>query len=111
MFPKLLNDLSKENSLQLNSILSSGLPWLKLDLECPKFTPQVLASAVEESTDWRKQWNMQKEQYHTRNWNGKMLFGPTDWNAWLTQVSNEMEHDDEDSLCKKHRHDTEFYCV
>jgi hypothetical protein len=108
MFPKLLNDLRKENSLQLNSILSSGLPWLKLDITCPKFTPQVLAAAVEESTDWREQWNVSGEHYHTKSWNGKILFGPTDWNAWLNRVSSEMKNHDEDGLCKKYRHTTEF---
>ena len=57
MTRKLLNDLRRENSLQLDSILSSGIPWLKLDLEVPKFSTKVLNDAVESSVGWHSQWD------------------------------------------------------
>ena len=108
MFPKLLTAASKENSLQLNSILSSGLPWLKLDIKCPTFSQEILDRAVKESTDWRSQWGFEGKDYDTNDWNGKILFGPEDWPAWVELIKPNIVIDDEDNLCKKHRHDVEF---
>jgi len=115
MTTKLIDDLSRENSLQLDSILSSGLPWLKLDLEVPKFSPEVLSDAVTESTVWRNQWKHGGERTHFYPWTGKVLFGPKSWEEWINKIStdsyiHDQDHysDDEDGLCKKHRHDMDF---
>ena len=109
MTTKLLNELSKKNSLQLDSILSSGLPWLKLDLKIPKFPVQILDDAVESSTGWHGLWNVETKNfdpnYHI--WDAKVLFGPTNWDQWANVVTSD-PHEDEDGLCKKYRHDVDF---
>lgn len=106
MITKLLADLSRENSLKLDSILSSGIPWLKMDLEIPKFSSEILNAAVEKKLNWREQWGVTGDSYQLHSWNGEVLFGPTNWDEWLNKIAN--DHDDEDSLCKKYRRDVDF---
>ena len=108
MIEKLLDDLGRENSLQLGSILSSGIPWLKLDLEIPKFSTEILNHAVESSVGWHSLWDPQEKtlhQYHI--WNGKVLFGPTDWNEWTAKISSDTSAD-EPGLAKKYRRELDY---
>jgi len=107
MTNKLLNDLSRENCLQLDSILSSGMPWLKLDLKVPEFPSQVLDDAIAATSGWHDQWrdNPIYSSYH--NWDGKVLFGPTNWNQWM-DLFTASPHKDEDGLSEKYRHEIEF---
>jgi hypothetical protein len=108
MTKKLLNDLSKENCLQLDSILSSGMPWLKLDLAIPQFPSQVLNDAIAASNGWHDLWGEKPPEipnYHI--WDGKVLFGPTNWNQWADIIASDSS-EDEDGLSKKYRNDVEF---
>lgn len=107
----LLNNLSRENSLQLDSILSSGIPWLKLDLEIPKFSIEVLNDAVESSVGWHSQWDSHYAQpdpsSQTDSWDGKVLFGPKNWNEWTPKILSD-RIEDEPGLAKKYRRDLDF---
>jgi len=124
MITKLLNDASRENSLQLNSILSSGIPWLKLDLEGPKFRSEILNDAIKVNRDWQKIYDDQRESWRHPGdkiyyypWNGPLLFGPKNRDEWLATISSDNNKTDEngspmfvdeDYLCKKHRHAMDF---
>jgi hypothetical protein len=108
MTDKLLSDLSRENCLQLDSILSSGVPWLKLDLEIPEFPAQILDDAIAASSGWHDRWCEKTPLYPGYHlWDGKVLFGPTNWNQWMDLVTSEPQ-EDEDGLSKKYRHEIEF---
>jgi hypothetical protein len=108
MTNKLLNDLSRENCLQLDSILSSRIPWLKLDLKVPEFPSQVLDDAIAASNGWHDLWDEKTPEipnYHL--WDGTVLFGPKNWNQWADIIASDID-DDADWLSKKYRHDVEF---
>jgi len=111
-FPKFIEDCSRENRLKLNTLLSSGLPWLKLNIPVPKFDIDVYNSAVEQSTDWRSQWAANTKYRNidnnlVRQWNGQLLFGPSDWDNWLDIYTN-VNGSDEDEMCKRYRHELDF---
>jgi hypothetical protein len=113
-FPKLLEDVSRENTFDLNNFLASGIPWLKLDIQVPQFDQAVFDEAVKQSSDWRKQWFFSDEtksievDYQVNNWNGKLLFGPTDWHKWQGIVERDADRNDADGLCSIHRKNLEF---
>ena len=60
MFPKLLEDLSKHNKLDLETMLSCGLPCLKLDIDVPTFEKQIFDEAIQECSSWREQWGFKE---------------------------------------------------
>ena len=102
MITKLLNDASRENSLQLNSILSSGIPWLKLDLEGPKFRSEILNDAIKVNRDWQKiyddrreSWRHPGDKIYYYPWNGPLLFGPKNRDEWLATISSDNNKTDE----------------
>jgi len=107
-FPSLLIQARNKNKLELDSILGCGLPWLRLDLTCPKFSQQVLDTAVSQSTDWRSQWNANFPSYQVRNWNGQILFGPDHSNRLDEILKNGPVINDEDAICKTHRQELTF---
>jgi hypothetical protein len=113
-FPKLLEDVSKENAFDLNNFLESGIPWIKLNIDVPEFAQQVFDEAVAQSSDWRKQWFFSNEtksievDYQVNNWNGSLLFGPTDWNKWQAIVESDSDANDADHLCLIHRKSLNF---
>jgi len=111
-FPKYIQDCSEQNTLKLQTILDSGIPWLKLNIAVPEFSESVFESAVSQSTDWRSQWAAQSkyagiENNLVKEWNGQLLFGPADWDAWLDIYLNNTGSD-EDEMCKRFRTDLEF---
>jgi hypothetical protein len=83
------------------------MPWLKLDLKVPEFPSQVLDDAIAATSGWHDQWrdNPIYSSYH--NWDGKVLFGPTNWNQWM-DLFTASPHKDEDGLSEKYRHEIEF---
>ena len=115
MFPKLLEDLSKHNKLDLETILSCGLPCLKLDIDVPTFEKQIFDEAIQECSSWREQWGF-KELFNdkenntdnqTKEWNGQLLFGPHNWQEWK-EIYTTQHCSDEDQMCMKYRNKIEF---
>lgn len=113
-FPKLINEISQHNTFDLNYFLNSGIPWLKLNIDVPEFDQTVLDEAVQQSTNWRKKWNFSNKSeqfdvdYQIKEWNGSLLFGPSDWERWLKIVENDNNKNDEDHLCMLYRNDLDF---
>ena len=113
MFPKLIEDLSANNKLELDTLLGCGLPWLKLDYAVPEFNESVFTSAVSQSTDWRTQWGFNDKYKGDNNdsqvkgWNGQLLFGPHNWEEWI-KIYTDKSDSDEDEMCKRYRQDIEF---
>jgi len=107
-FPPLIEQASKNNKFDLNTFLNCGLPWLKLDLQVPQFSQQVIDHAVETMQDWRSQWGLIDPNYQVKEWNGTMMFGPADWSNWLELIKDNEFANDEDHLCMIHRKDVEF---
>jgi hypothetical protein len=107
-FPKILEDLRRQSKLELQSLLNSGLPWLKLDLDIPQFTDDILQEAVTQATNWRDQWKMVETNYQVNEWNGTILFGPSDWVKFSKIISEDNLRNDEDHLCMIHRNNLEF---
>lgn len=113
-FPKLIEEVSKHNQFDLNYFLNSGIPWLKLNINVPNFDQTVFTEAIQQSTDWRKKWNFSNKNelvttdYQVKEWNGSLLFGPTNWKKWLQIVNNNNHKNDEDHLCMLHRNDLGF---
>lgn len=107
-FPKLISDLRKNNFLDYKEILNSKIPWLKLNIDGPNFTDDILSSAVKQSSNWREQWKMVETNYQVRDWNGSVLFGPSDWDKWNKVVKADNLKNDEDHLCMIHRKNMEF---
>lgn len=113
-FPKLIEELSSHNSFDLDHFLDCGVPWLKLNLDVPDFDQTVFDDAVKQSTNWRQQWLFTNNQenieidYQIKEWNGQVLFGPTDWTAWMDLVAGDNKINDEDRLCMLHRNEFEF---
>ena len=113
-FPKLIEELSNNNQFDLNHFLNSGVPWAKLNINVPKFDQNVFDQAVEQSTNWRHQWLFNDDNehievdYQIKEWNGQVLFGPADWDAWVEFAADKQKANDEDHLCMLHRNDFEF---
>jgi len=105
--PKLLKDAIDENSYDIDIITKHlKLPWLKLDLDFGEWTEHHV-KILKSLDDWRKKWSRAdtvKNSYQVKNWTGKILFGPLDFEKFLNlSDSNDVNHD-EDSKCRKFRH-------
>jgi len=113
-FPKLIEEVSKNNQFDLEYCLNSGIPWIKLNINIPEFEQSVFDDAVKQSTNWRNQWRFTNKQenididYQIKEWNGQVLFGPSDWDNWINLVSGNNKKNDEDRLCMIHRNEFEF---
>jgi hypothetical protein len=113
-FPKLIEEVSHHYQFELDHCLNSGIPWIKLKIEVPEFDQTVFDDAVNQSTNWREQWEFTNKQenieidYQIKKWNGQVLFGPSDWNAWMKLVSGDNKKNDEDRLCMIHRNNFDF---
>lgn len=111
-FPKYIEDCSRDNTLKLDTLLASGMPWLKLDIPVPEFDSSVYDSAIEQSTDWRSQWAASSkyrdiDKNLVEQWNGQLLFGPSDWDHWL-DIYTSVAGSDEDEMCKRYRQELDF---
>jgi len=111
-FPKYIEDCSTQNVLKLDTLLDSGMPWLKLNIDVPDFEDTVFETAVAQSTDWRSQWASSSKYANidsnlVKEWNGQLLFGPSDWDSWLDIYLN-TKGSDEDEMCKRFRNELEF---
>ena len=113
-FPKLIEELSNNNQFDLDHYLDSGVPWTKLNIDVPEFDQNVFDQAVEQSTNWRQQWLFTNDNehievdYQIKEWNGQVLFGPADWDAWVKFAADKQKANDEDRLCMLHRNDFKF---
>lgn len=109
-FPKLIEQLHQHNEFDLDKFTHCGIPFIRLDLEVPEIEDRVFNQTVDACKSWRNQWNMVPDNYQVKEWNGSVLFGPSDWNTWMNTVSADLKtfEYDEDGLCKKHRHSQEF---
>lgn len=110
-FPKLLEDVSKNNKLELNTILNCGIPWLRLKIKVPHFSDETIAEAIRQCTNWRDKWKDVESNYQVREWNGNMLFGPEDWEAFSDHIQKDEEygnHDDYDRMCMINRNKFKF---
>lgn len=111
--PKLLNDVITGNTYDIDVITKKlKIPWLKLDMQFDRPSADELAS-VSSSTDWREKWQLpdsKNRSYQVAGWNGEVMFGPTDWDAFLELCEKEFgAHDsDEDSRCKYLRNRIDF---
>ena len=111
--PKLLSDVIAENTYDVDVITKKlKIPWLKLDMPFDRPSADELAS-VSSSTDWREKWQLpdsKNRSYQVAGWNGDVMFGPTDWDAFLELCEKEFgAHDsDEDSRCKYLRNRIDF---
>ena len=111
--PKLLNDVITGNTYDIDVITNKlKIPWLKLDMQFDRPSADELAS-VSSSTDWREKWQLpdsKNRSYQVAGWNGDVMFGPTDWDAFLELCEKEFgAHDsDEDSRCKYLRNRIDF---
>lgn len=111
--PKLLNDVITGNTYDIDVITKKlKIPWLKLDMQFDRPSADELAS-VSSSTDWREKWQLpdsKNRSYQVAGWNGDVMFGPTDWDAFLELCEKEFgAHDsDEDSRCKYLRNRIDF---
>lgn len=79
-FPKLIEDVSNNNKINLSSVLGLGLPYMKLDKICPDFGNDVINELITDSSDHRLRYKILKdsENYQTRQWLSGIYFGPTD---------------------------------
>ncbi len=110
-YPKLITDLMQHNKLSLDTILSCNIPWLKLDIKVPNFSNEVLKQAMKESLDWRDYWGDIESNYQVREWNGSVLFGPTDFPAFRKSLRDQSKYiidDDEDHTCMRERNNYDF---
>lgn len=110
-FPKLLEDVSQNNRLELNTILTSGLPWLRLKIPVPHFSDETIHEAIEQSTNWRDKWQDVESNYQVREWNGSLLFGPEDFAEFSEHVRNDDQYghsDDYDRMCMINRQRFKF---
>ena len=113
-FPKLIEEISHNNEFDLDNFLDSGIPWVKLNIDVPAFDQAVFDQAVKQSTNWRQQWLFTNDQenieidYQINQWNGQVLFGPSDWTAWMNLVAGDNKKNDEDRLCMIHRNNFDF---
>ena len=104
--PKLLDDAMKQNTHDIDVITRHlKLPWLKLDLDFGVWDDTDI-HIMKTSDDWRTKWkfpNILKNSYQIKNWNGKLLFGPENFDDFL-ELSKASEHShDEDSRCRIYR--------
>ena len=109
--PKLLQDAIEQHSYDVDVITKNlKLPWLKLDLDFGEWTEEHV-SFLQSNDDWRKKWKFpdsDKNSYQVKNWNGKLFFGPTDFDKFL-KLSGQNEHDhDEDSKCRRYRDQLDY---
>lgn len=109
--PKLLKDSIEQNDYDIDVITKHlKLPWLKLDLDLGSWT-QDDCKELHSSNDWRTQWEFPDagtNAYQVKGWNGKVLFGPTDFRRFL-DLSNNKQHDhDEDSKCRFFRQQLDY---
>ncbi len=110
-YPKLISDLMANNKLKLETILSCNLPWLRLKIAVPHFSNEVIQQAAKESSDWRNTWGDIESNYQVKQWNGSLLFGPTDFAKFrqdMRQQSKYVYDDDEDHTCMLERKNYEF---
>lgn len=110
-FPKLINDLIENNKLDLDTLLSCGIPWLKLNIEVPRFSKEVIQEGILQSTNWRDYWGDVETNYQVKTWNGSMLFGPKNFNQFRSDMSKNPNYgidDDYDHMCMMHRHEYEY---
>ena len=109
-FPKLIENLHWTNSFDLEKFLHCGIPFMPLDLEVPAIPEDVFNQTVALCSSWRSQWNLVEDNYQVQDWQGSVLFGPSDWDTWLKTIEKIAKNFvlDEDGLCKKYRHTQEF---
>ena len=113
-FPKLIEEVSQNNQFDLDNFLNSGIPWMKLNIPVPEFDQTVFDRAVEQSTNWREQWKFTSKQekididHQVKEWNGQVLFGPSDWDNWMDLTLGQNKDNDEDRLCMMHRNSIDF---
>ena len=99
--PKLLKDAMENNTVDVD-VLSKHLkiPWIKLDI---KITNLDIPVSTE---DWREKWgfkDLNKNSYQVNQWNGNLLFGPTEWQKFLDKANQLGEQIDEDCKCRLFR--------
>ena len=109
--PKLLKDSIQQNDYDIDVITKHlKLPWLKLDLNFGKWTNDNITELLSQD-DWRKQWqtpDIENNSYQVKGWNGKILFGPKNFDEFL-KLSKDKQHDhDEDSKCRLFRNKLEY---
>lgn len=110
-YPKLITDLMLHNTLNLDTILSCNIPWLKLNINVPKFSDDILNQALKESTDWRDYWGDIESNYQVKQWNGSVLFGPTNFTKFREELKKQSKcivDDDEDHTCMIERNNYDF---
>lgn len=114
-FPSYLEAASTGNKLELSALLQSKLPWLKLNIDVPEFQDSVFDEVIQQCTDWRSQWSFTDAQHdhgvsvdgQKRDWEGQVLFGPGDWDAFQSKITGDLSYD-ADGLCKHYRNDFDF---
>lgn len=106
--PKLLNDAHLLNEIDIGVITKNlKIPWLKLDFSIAKPTKAQINTLIT-NQDWRKVWKFKDysiNSYQVKNWNGQMLFGPTDFAKFLekSNKNKNLTNLDEDTKCKYFR--------
>ena len=99
--PKLLKDAMENNTVDVD-VLSKHLkiPWIKLDIKIPNLDIPI------STEDWREKWgfkDLDKNSYQVNQWNGNLLFGPTEWQKFLDKANQLGEQIDEDCKCRLFR--------
>ena len=104
--PKLLKDAIEQNSIDIDVLTKHlRIPWLKLDMQFPTIDIEL------SKQDWRKKWKFDlkgENNYQVNEWNGNVLFGPTDWQKFLEKANTLDDKIDEDCRCRKFRKDFDY---
>ena len=83
-YPELLTQVMSNNKLELDSILGCGLPWLRLNLNCPTFDKKTIQSSIDNSSCWRTKWNDDNDiDKGGIDWTSDVMFGPSVWDEWM----------------------------
>jgi|SaaInlStandDraft_4_1057021.scaffolds.fasta_scaffold49976_2 hypothetical protein len=108
-YPELLTQVMSNNKLELDSILGCGLPWLRLNLNCPTFDKKTIQSSIDNSSCWRTKWNDDNDiDKGGIDWTSDVMFGPSVWDEWMELIKNRDRSVDFNHLPELHRNDIDF---
>jgi hypothetical protein len=109
-FPNLIQQIHEHHKFDLDKFLSCGIPFIKLAVDVPDIDEAEFKRIEADVYDWRTKWGMVQDNYQTNQWNGTILFGPTDWEKWMLTIEEKgkkLEYD-EDALAGLYRHTQPF---